>query len=185
MNMGWTILLLGCGGGDSEPEWLVEPLDWGSHATGSGYSFVDPQTTWFAAEHALPSLWWSVPASNIPLYLWEDVLSGEDVMDVGSCPYLTLDGDVTTWRANCRSQEGYNWSGSVSVQTTDDGKWNTQEWTFDVQVSSDREGRLFDRVQMEGQVRYIDGDDSPLARHVQVDLHLEAPGYWAGAFKPE
>lgn len=185
MHLGWTILLLGCGGNDSEREWLVEPLDWGSYAAGSGYAFEDPQTTWLAAEHVLPSLWWSIPASNIPLYLWEDVLSGEDVMDVGSCPYLTLQDDMTTWSANCRSQEGYNWSGSVTVQATDDGTWTTQDWTFDLQVSSDREGRVFDKVTLEGRVRYIDGDDEPLTRHVQVDVHMEAPGYWAGAFKPE
>ncbi len=182
MHTSLLILLVACGRSDrSDPDWLIEPMDLGSYAKGEGYTFDSPQTTWFAGEHALPELRWSVPPSNIPIYLWEDVLSGENVSDAGSCPYLTLEGETTYWSANCRSQEGYDWSGSVSL-TTEMGEEQTELWEFDIDVSSDREGRLFDRVLLEGTVHYVQGDDEPLSRHAQVNIRIRAPGYWAGAF---
>ena len=46
--------------------------------------------------------------------LWEDVLLGENIADSGTCPYLVADGPETSWRTNCRSQDGFNWSGFVS-----------------------------------------------------------------------
>jgi len=185
MHKGWSLWLVACGGKEPELDWLVEPLEMGSYASETGYLFEDPQSTWFAAEHVLPSLRWSVPASNIPLYLWEDVLSGEDVMDAGSCPYLTVQDGKTTWSANCRSQEGYNWTGQVSVTKEDTDTWRIEHWEFDMEVSSDRDERHFDWVLLDGEVRYVTGDDDPLARQAQANIHIEAPGYWAGAFQPE
>ena len=182
-----TILMLfvACGSGNpSGMDWLIEPMELGSYAKGTGYTFDSPQSTWFAGEHALPELRWTVPPSNIPIYLWEDVLGGENVWDAGSCPYLTLDGNKTTWSANCRSQEGYDWSGSVSLTETNEAQ-RAELWEFDIEVSSDREGRIFEHIRMEGTIHYITGDNTPLARHAQANIKIEAPGYWEGAFDDE
>ena len=182
MHTTLLIMLAACGGGsNSDLDWLIEPMDLGSYAKGTGYTFDSPQTTWFAGEHGLPELRWTAPPSNIPIYLWEDVLSGENVRDAGSCPYMTLDGETTTWSANCRSQEGYDWNGSVSLTETNE-EHRSELWVFDLEVSSDREERIFDTVRLEGTLHYVTGDNAPLSRHAQVNMSIQAPGYWAGAF---
>lgn len=156
-------------------------------AEGLGYDLGTPQAAWFAAQHAATGLdgRWPFPGSNIPLLLWEDLLAGQNVADVGTCPYSVLEGDATVWKTGCRSQDGYDWSGEVRTQAvpTDRGEWEV--WEFELEVASDVEGRSFDRVALEGSFWYLDGDDQPLARFVEANWAAEVEGWWANSFEDE
>ncbi|MCB9743084.1 MAG: hypothetical protein H6740_10825 [Alphaproteobacteria bacterium] len=186
------VLLLGmaCSGpdGDDAETWLIQPrMDSTPYAGGEGYSFDSPQAAFFAAGHVAPTVdsRWSFPATQIPLLIWEEVLLGENVADSGSCPYLTADGAETTWRTNCRSQDGFNWSGSVvKVEWEEDGN-DWLHYQFDLLVETELENQPVNRVSLVGEFYYADGDNAPLVRHAESNLRMEVDGYWARGFEDE
>ncbi len=182
----WTLQLLFACSGDQAPqtEWLVDAVDLGEPlAGGTGFAFDTPQAAWLAAEHVVPGLTWSWPASNVPLFLWNDVLMGENVSDEGTCPYLTASGTAETWRSDCRSQDGYDWDGDYTVDEVEDGSWTTFAYDLGLIVDSDVEGRAFDRVSLKGPMVYVDGDDEPMVRSSQSNLVVEVAGYWSRGFE--
>lgn len=184
------LLLSACGheAGDESP-FVVVLRDAGAPlAEGADFDFSTPQAAYFAAEHVTPDLdsRWTFPSSNIPLFIWEEVLLPENVADPGICPYLIASGSTTTWQTNCRSQEGYNWSGQVERTVWDeDGLGEWQHYDFELVVDSDEERRVFDRIAMTGELFFLNGNDDPVARFGQTNLVIEATGYWANGFEPE
>ncbi|MCB9758252.1 MAG: hypothetical protein H6739_00290 [Alphaproteobacteria bacterium] len=183
------LMALACTGEDPDDTTLFLLPERGTGtalATGSGMDLSTPQAAFFAAGHVAQEIdaRWGFPATQIPLLLWEDVLLGENIADPGSCPYSVADGPETTWRTGCRSQDGYTWAGEVSKTTWEEDE--TGDWlhyTFDIDVSSDNEGRAFDRIAMSGEFYYLNGDSEPLARYAEANLRVEAEGYWAHNFE--
>ena len=184
--MTWTLALLAActDGEDTEASWLVEAVDLGAPvATGTGYVFDTPQAAWTAAEHVVPDLRWTWPATNVPLFLWTELLMGDNVSDPGTCPYLTADGSAETWRTDCRSQDGYDWDGTYTLDETEQGSWTVFDYDFALDVASDVENRAFDRVALAGAMSYVDGDGAPLVRSSQSNLVMEVGGYWSRGFE--
>ncbi|MCK6522006.1 hypothetical protein L6R49_11245 [Myxococcota bacterium] len=181
-------LLLACRP-DPEPEspFTLPLADLGAPlAAGVGYDFASPQDAFFAARHVAPGVEerWSLPPSNMPLLLWENLLQGENVADPGSCPYVQAEGARRVWVSGCRSEDGYEWEGSVSVEETEDADGDWERWRFDLDVTSEVEGRSFDRVRMQGGFDYMSGDGE-VSRWVQANWAVEAEGYWANNFEEE
>lgn len=184
----WPLsLLVACSGDDApQVDWVVDAVELGDPvATGTGYTFDSPQTAWLAAEHVVPGLTWTWPASNVPLFLWNDVLMGENVSDEGTCPYVTANGAAETWRSDCRSQDGYDWDGDYTVEESEEGLWTRFAYDLDLEVASEVDGRAFDRVLLDGSMVYVDGDDDPLVRSSQSNLVIETRGYWSRGFEDE
>ncbi len=184
----WTLpLMIACTGDDSsQVDWVVDTVELGEPvASGTGYVFDSPQAAWLAAEHVVPGLTWTWPASNVPLFLWNDVLLGENVSDEGTCPYVTATGGAETWKTDCRSQDGYDWDGYYTVDESEEDLWTRFAYDLDLEVSSDVEGRAFDRVLLRGPMVYVDGDDDPMVRSSQSNLVIEATGYWSRGFEDE
>lgn len=184
----WWLLLLGCKPDPVADLFVVDRPALGAPlAVGSGYALDTPQAAFFAAQHSATNLdgRWSFPASNIPLLLWQDLLQGQNIADDGSCPYTVVEGDALVWKTGCRSQDGYDWSGEVRTQDipTDLGEWEV--WEFELEVSSEEEGRSFDRVALTGSFWYLDGDDAPLSRFAEANWVAEVEGWWAHNFEDE
>jgi len=143
------------------------------------FSPANGTEAWFAAEQITPGLVWDYPPSNVPLYLWEDIAQGENIADPGSCPYTTIDGNALTWVSNCRSQDGYEWSGKVT-QTEweeDDLRWTL--WEFDLEIIGDVEDPSFDRLTLDGKLYVALGDGESLDRSVQVNARAGIEGFWS------
>lgn len=187
--LAWTLWLACDREVEQEDPFVVVLRDAGvPMAEGVGYDFSTPQAAYFAAQHVTPDLdgRWPFPVSNIPLLLWEDVLLAENISDPGSCPYLVADGAETTWETGCRSQEGYNWTGEVVLTTwEEDGLGDWMHYDFAIEIRSDEERRTFDRVSLQGQLYFLNGNDDPVARFGQSNLVIESVGYWANGFETE
>ncbi len=182
------LLLLACLRGNDTGNadlFLVPSRDAGLPvAVGAGYEF-SPQTAAFAFEHVVPGVVWGNPAKEMIETLWEYV-QAENISDPGICPYLTADGATITWKTNCRSAEGYDWSGTVTSVSWEEAGQNWEHWTFDVLIESDLEARKFDRIALTGQY-YLAGADADLGviSHTQANYIIDGVGYWEGAFKDD
>jgi len=175
-------LSLGCKGEpeDKAPaEWLVDEVDLGQPlAQGEGYVFENGADAWFAAAQFTPRLDWDLPASDVPLYLW-DLVQGLNIADEHGCPYTVAEGKSTTWRSDCRSQNGYQWTGEVTRSWGETGAglaWT--RWDMDLEVLGDVDDPSFDRVTLQGSVRNLEGQGGELVRAVQVNMRAGIDGYW-------
>lgn len=182
------LLALACRPEPEDESPFVLPLaDLGAPlAVGGGYDLLSPQDAFFAARHVAPGVEerWPLPPSNVPLLLWEELLQGENVADPGSCPYVQANGAERVWVSGCRSEDGYDWEGTVRVEETSDEGGDWERWRFDLEVVSEVEGRSFDRVRLLGGFDYMSGDGE-VDRWVQANWSVEAEGYWANNFEDE
>lgn len=155
-------------------------------AAGEGFAFASSQETAFGFEHVVPRVvWGNSPPTEMILSLWEFV-QGENISDPGTCPYQTADGATTTWNTNCRSQDGYNWDGTVTRVSWEEAGQEWEHWTFDLQLDSDVEGRKFDRIALDGQYYFAgSSEDDGVLSHTQVNYIIDAEGYWTTAFKED
>jgi hypothetical protein len=155
-------------------------------AQGGGFDLESPQDAFFAARHVAPGVEerWALPPSNMPLLLWEELLQGENVADPGSCPYVQADGAKRIWVSGCRSEDGYDWEGTVSLEETSDELGDWERWRFDLDVTSEVEGRSFDFVRLQGGFDYLSAD-ATVDRWVQANWAVQAQGYWANNFEEE
>jgi hypothetical protein len=174
-------LLLACTGPETDDSTFMldarlEPLP---RATSGGYPADDPEEAYFAAQHVVPGLHWgNSPPTELVIGMWEHLM-GENVADPGSCPYGVIDGAEVVWSTECRSQDGYNWSGTATEVTWSEGGQEWTHWTFDLQVDSDVESRTFDRIALDGEYIFGGADrDKGLLSHTEMDLVMEVEGYW-------
>ena len=159
--------------------WTIKNGDLGANrAVGVGYQVGNGADLWFAAEQFVPEIEWSYPATGIPLYMWEDVAMGANVADVGACPYAVSSGAELTWKSDCRSSGGYEWSGELVETTWDDdiGRWT--RWDMDLQILGDNDDPSFDRLELDGSILFVVGDGEPLDRAAKVNLRTGVEGFW-------
>ena len=182
-----AVACTGSGEDTGDDGWLTADKEVGAPlATGTDFAPADGPTAWTAAEQLVPGLTWSQPAIEVPLYLWEDVALSDDVGDEGSCPYTTLsdNGDgssTTTWHSNCRSTDGYEWSGSV-----DETKWSEDDlsgvrwtrWDFALDILGDNDDPDFTELHLHGVVWSGAGEGQLLVRAAQVNVQAGIDGYW-------
>ncbi|MCP4807327.1 MAG: hypothetical protein GY913_32375 [Proteobacteria bacterium] len=177
------LLLAACANGteDASDAFIIPLRDAGDPvAQGSGFDLSNPTETMFAAQHIVPDLYFgNSPSSEIALQMW-DHLQGDNIADTGICPYLVADGPEQIFKTDCRSQEGYNWSGEVRyVEWSEEGQ-DWKHWTFDVVVDTDLEDKSFERLALTGEIFYASAnEDIGLISHTQSNVRIDAEGYWA------
>lgn len=174
------IWLLGCTGTDSEPiPWLAPDVDLGSpRATGTGLSLADDASVWNAVDQIIPGMFWALPGHDIALTVFNTMLEDEGITDAGTCPYTTATGPTLTWVTNCRSQDGYTFSGTVDRTdgSTDGRDW--RQWEFDLDVSPDTDFPDLDRVSLHGELVVTSGNgDDALLSALQVNMLVGVEGY--------
>ena len=184
-----TLVLLAACAGRSEgdtgtQEWVLSDQGLGERlATGaSPMDLSDPNTAYLAVEQVLPGLDWGQPGIMIPKELWA-VLMRPTVADEGACPVQQVDGSATVYRSyDCRSSQGYEFSGDTTVDRWEGSGWNWERYDFDIEVIGDTEDVSFDRIRLRGAVVYVDGqDDSTLDEAVQVNVEATAEGWLSRA----
>lgn len=174
------LFALACtGGGEDVAKWRVEPrMESAPLAQPSAYPLDTGAEAYFIAQHVVPGLHWgNSPSTEIALDMWTHIM-GENVADPGSCPYGSVDGGERTWQTNCRSQDGYNWSGTASQVTWEEAGQEWERWEFDIEVDSDVESRSFDRIAMKGEFWFAGSNGEDLQSHTETNLVIEADGYW-------
>ncbi|MEC8425726.1 MAG: hypothetical protein VX000_18205, partial [Myxococcota bacterium] len=134
------------------------------------------------AEQFVPGLDWDQPGIMIPKELWSAVLR-PTVADEGTCPVREVSGTATTYRTyNCRSSQGYEFTGEVTEDRWDASGWAWERYDFDVAVMGDVDDASFDRITLRGAVVYVDGvDDSTLEEAVLVNVAASAEGWLSRA----
>ena len=189
------IALPACTGTEDDPEssiWITPEQNLGDPvATGSGFVVANGTDAWFAAEHVAPLIAWDFPATEQPWFLW-DLVQGENIADQSTCPYTQADtsAGTKTWMSDCRSREGYEWTGEVRQtvpsdsgdplpwEPTIDDEWAWERWDYDLQIIGDIEDPAFDRLTIKGTVFFINGDDVDLVKAAQVNIRIGIDGYW-------
>lgn len=176
-----VVFVTGCKGTEDDTggsAWVVPDLDVGPRrADGSASADLSSgATAWFAAEQVVPLLEWKQPGAEIPLELWRQVLR-PTVADDGACPSVSVADDTTTWKTyDCRSSQGYEWTGEVSQRRWEEDGWTWDRYDFDLTVTGDTEDVAFDRIALQGALVYINGDDRDLTEAVQVNVAASAEG---------
>ena len=174
--------LLACSGRSSdtgEQMWLGPETDLGtSLAQGTGFEFGNGDGAWLAAEHIVPDVYLDMPPVDIPVFLWE-MVQAANIADEGSCPYVTASGATMTWKSDCRSQDGYEWSGQLSETSWTDSSGRWKQWTMDLEIIADVENPSFERMTLQGEYVDLTADDiDGLDRAVQANLREGVDGYW-------
>jgi hypothetical protein len=173
-----------CGGGDGKDglkPW-IELADLGEPVvTGTSLDLADTEATWLAAESTIPGISSGLPSVNATDWLW-DLVTGPAVADQGSCPYEVIEDGANVFRSNCRSQDGYEWTGSVSLDSYQDDAG--REWVhgvYDIEVVADIDDRLFDRVSMKGELIDVRGKGGvhDVSQHVQANLSVAIEGWFS------
>jgi hypothetical protein len=179
------LLLGGCTGKGEDTgvaAWQVQSRDLGA-AYASGDQTMDLSegaTAWFAAEQFIPMLEWRQPGAEIPLYMWDQIMR-PTVADDGVCPLNEASGATYTWKTyDCRSSQGYEFTGEVSETRWTESGWDWVRYDLDMEVVGDTEDRSFDRIALKGALIYVDGDGD-LAEAVQVNVRATAEGLLSGA----
>lgn len=161
--------------------WLVDAANLGPpRASGKTLAVSSDAPIWGPMTEVVPFLEYDDPASDVPFFIWDLALS-DRVGDVGSCPDIQAVGRTTTWQTyDCRSSQGYEWSGQVSKEEWDDDLrgWRYSRWDFDLSVVADVEDPRFDALSLEGSVLYVIGDGAELDHAVQVNMAAALDGYW-------
>jgi len=183
-----TVLLWACSGKDADSAdesdgWLVPLQDLGAPMAESPDLDVVAQSDalWFAGAHFLPGIDWDDPTIDIPLYLFETVAMQDAVADSGSCPYQVLDGGQTTWRSDCRSTNGYEWTGRMVQTNWSDEDISYTRWDADLHIEGDTERAEFDHLAIHGSVVYARGDGGDLQTGVQSNMRVDVSGLWSRA----
>lgn len=113
---------------------------------------------------------WSVPSD-----VW-GVLQDELVGDNGVCPYRELAGDVTLYQSDCRSSQGYEWTGDASERTWSEQGVTRARLEADLEVIGDADDVTFDRIRLSGAVVRATNEDG--VEHIDVNMLVEVAGYW-------
>jgi hypothetical protein len=150
-------------------------------ASGLDADLADPGALWFASSHFLPGMGWDDPNVDIPLFAFESIAMDTGVADSGSCPYEQIDGMRTTWRSDCRSTQGYNWTGRMVRERWSEGGVDYTRWESDLEVEGDTVDPEFQRLSIQGAWVYASGDDVDLVTGIQANVQVQLDGYWSRA----
>lgn len=174
-------LLLACdppddAAGPADATFAVAPVDLGAPLTsGKGFDPADGEALGLAFATALPVFGEGDLSWSVPVEVWE-ILQGDLVADAGICPYREIAGDGYVYTTDCRSSQGYEWSGTATQTEWDDGSLARSRFDFELEVVGDAEGVAFDRIALHGAVEHAEDGDG--LAHTDVNLALEVDGYW-------
>ncbi len=156
----------------------VAPADLGDpRADNAGFNPADGEGIGLALAFVLPAFGESAPVWSTPSEVWA-LLQLETVRDPGVCPFDRVDGGTTIHEGNCRSSDGYEFTGDVSERRwTEDGVERFR-LEADVEVRGDTASALFDRVRLVGAIEEATPEEGSVDVHYDVNLELLVEGYW-------
>jgi len=182
-------LALACGkpdpddtGPESHDPWsvnfLVEPEDLGApKAPASGFDPANGDALGLAMSQVLPVYGDANPAWNTPFDVWE-ILQLGTVQDESVCPRTDLEGDTTLWASDCRSSQGYEFSGTASLSQWEDDIAERIRFEVQMEVLGDVESALFERILLDGVLQEAIPFGEEVVIHLDLNLHIEVEGYW-------
>lgn len=144
-------------------------------AVDSGFDAANGDALGAAFSAALPVFGGGDLAWSVPNEVWT-ILQGDLVRDNGVCPYRELQGDVTVYQSDCRSSQGYEWSGDASERTWTESGVTRARLDADLEVIGDADDVTFDRIRLSGAVASGTNDDG--VNHIDVNMLVEVAGYW-------
>lgn len=156
-------------------DWEIEPAVIESPRVGAAnFAVTEGEGIGAAFAQFLPVFAEGNPAWDVPTQILA-VGMDELVADPGSCPFEVREGDVSTFKSDCRSRDGYEWAGSYDERNWDDGEIVRHAYTFDLTVTADVENADFTALELEGTVVLSRLD---AVSHVDVDLSASLLGYF-------
>lgn len=173
------LLLLACNGSKQEdiPSFLIEPVDLGpAIAAGVGLDTSDMAGLGLSLWAALP-IFGENPAFDAPMTV-EELWHPEVVQDEGICPYAEVLSNGTRWESDCRSTDGYDFSGWLERREWSETEADYQKLEADFEVVGDVEGADFERLKLKGSLVQVLPDNGEVLQHLDLNLHLELEGYW-------
>lgn len=173
-------LLVACGDKvDADDPWLLDPQDLGADmAAGTGFDLSDTSATWTAADQLIPGMYWDLPALDLVTVALDTMLDDEGVTDAGTCPYTVADGPTLTYITNCRSQDGYDFTGTISYTDGDTDGRDWRLWELDLEVEPKEEFSDFEQISLKGKIYTSDGSgDDALLGALQANVLLSVADY--------
>lgn len=173
------LVLLACVPDETTPEaaFVVEPVELGSpRTTGEGFDPEDGAALGLGFAYAVPVFGenpaWDTPDEVLAL------LEPDTIRDPAACPIEQVDGDARIWMGDCRSSQGYEFTGQATRRTwVEDGVERTR-WEGDLEVVGDREDPAFDRVHLAGFFEQSVPVAGTVTQHLDINLLVEVEGYW-------
>ncbi len=179
----WFVLACDSGAAQSVVDWQIPPADLGNaRVDGTGFAADDGEGLGAAFPEVMPGWNEDTPAWSVPSAIWAIAMDNL-VADEGACPYVELEGADQHFRSDCRSQDGYEWSGTVTQQEWTEGDLSFTRYDFDVDVVADVDSPRFTSLALHGGLqRASDGDK---LEHVDVNLAAELLGYYEARGVPD
>ena len=175
--------LAGCGSktpaAGEGAEWVVEAADLGPERVGQPDApFETGGELWESLEVGAPEFGTDDPAADLPLGMWE-LLQGEQISDMGSCPYRDVEGSRESYRSDCRSRDGYEWRGGVEINRYQEGEISLARYDFDLEVVADIDDPSFDSLRIMGSFVYASQEGEGFQRGLQANLEMQLVGFWS------
>lgn len=156
-------------------DWVIEPAVIGSpRVDTASFAAANGEGIGAAFAQFLPVFAEGNPAWEVPTQILA-VGMDELVADPGSCPFEVREGDVSTYNSDCRSRDGYEWTGSYDERSWEDGEIARHAYTFGLTVVADVENADFTSLELQGTVVLSKLD---AVSHVDVDLSASLLGYF-------
>lgn len=183
----FVAVFVACSGKDADSggadPWQMPDVDLGpARVTGTTADFSGGEGVYFALSHVLPGMQFDEPSVDLPLHLFEGLALQADVADEGSCPYSQVEDGATVWRSDCRSSNGYEWTGGMRLEAWEQGGVELRRWDFDLAVVGGEDRHSFDSLRLEGAVVYgRGGDEDTLVTGIQGNIISGLSGHWSRA----
>jgi hypothetical protein len=175
--------LVACGSktpdGGAGVDWVVGNVDLGPDRVGPpDAAFESGGELWETLEIGAPQFGTDDPAADLPLGMWE-LLQGEQISDMGSCPYRDVAGSRESYRSDCRSRDGYEWRGGLEINRYQEGEIRLARYDFDLEVVADIEDPSFDSLRITGSFVYASEEGEGFQRGLQANLEMQLVGFWS------
>ncbi len=175
--MWWFLACTAGDGAGDDLDWAVQPADLGAPVVdGNDFDPADGDALGAAFAELVPGLGEGFPTWEVPLAAWAMAMD-DLVADDGSCPARALDGGASVFTGDCRSRDGFEWAGSVTVTETG----GQSRYDFDLEVVADVEDPAFERVALHGSILRVQGDE---ADHVDSNVEVAVEGYFEARSEP-
>lgn len=174
------LLLLACQP-DKAPEFvgdfLIDPVALGdARAVANGVETGDLPALGLAMAAGLP-IFGEDPAWEVPQAVF-NLLTPEVVQDQSVCPAAVVLDDGIRWQSDCRSTDGYEFSGTADQREWDADDGHRRRFEADLDVVGDVENAAFNTVGLHGFVEQVIPESGDVLHHLDLNLALAVDGYW-------
>ena len=178
--------LCACAGDEAaKPEaagrWLIPAQDLGAPVADEAHdaTFADGDAVYFAAAQVVPGLDLGAPAFELPDSLWA-LAQGDQIADIGSCPYKDSTATGERWSSDCRSRGGYEWRGGLESSEQVEGGVVIRRVDYDLHIEADVPDPSFTALHIEGAVVFAYAtDEGALIDGGQANVRVALEGLWA------